>query len=182
MKSTAQSHNGWAQIYFLSGPLGHHLQFYLITLGILDHYLWGFSRAKFRNSYDLNTSCWCNSEVAICWCRPKQKNTATHVPQQQPGEELALKRWPYHVPLGTPVTNKLPWMWAENEEAMCQMRGEVKLLPCMKLKKPWLSEQVLAFSNTLDALLLKKHIQELSLENHHWRLPCHYIQVLENSE
>ena len=96
--------------------------------------------------------------------RPKQKTTATLALQQQPREEAVPKGHPYHMPLGTSVTNELPSKWTKDEKCSDQWRGKVNPPSFIISKKPSsIDNLVSAFSQTLDVLPHKTHIQELGL-------------------
>ena len=47
------------------------------------------------------------------------------IPQQQPGNKVTLKRWPYQV-LGIPITHDVLPKWMENKEVLYQLGGDVK--------------------------------------------------------
>ena len=51
----------------------------------------------------------CNTTTKLlnAGARPKQRIIAALTPQQQPNEEIATKWHPYHMPLGTHITNEL---------------------------------------------------------------------------
>ena len=66
--------------------------------------------------------------------RPKQKTTSALTYKQQPREEAAPKRCPYHAALGKPVTNELPPKWAKNEEVFYQLKEEIMPPPSIKPK------------------------------------------------
>ena len=84
--------------------------------------------------------------------RPKHKTVTVLSPHQQPGLQ-PKKWWCYHIPLGTPVTHKLPhtW-WTENEEVLCHLKDDIKPPHC---------NLVNAFLNNLNALPQQKKIKKL---------------------
>ena len=171
------------------------LCFLLVLMVIIYNFIWllfrlfrplypeYFDGANFWYFCNLNSSFHTTPSLLHAGARPKQKITVALAPQQQPREQAALGRCLYHMPLGTTITNKLPLKWAANEEVLCWLKGKVKPLPSIKPRKPsQIDDLVSTFSNTFDAPPSPETYTWTKLENHHWWLPCHYIQMVKNGE
>ena len=66
--------------------------------------------------------------------RPNKSHYCTHLSIETKEETMHSKQ-PYHVPLRTPETHKLPPKWAENEEVLCRLK-EVQAPFPIKPKAP----------------------------------------------